>query len=158
MIAVRNSINPVPQVNGMNGELPIIPAQDRADLLNVDMLQQTPYNFNFKSTNVFPAEVDYRNVDVPYLSSGIGMVPTMAPIKDGTMSTTTRTYNQSNINPRTFMNYAQPGTYGSARGEVSLITDPDLNFPGKPLPVNNAEMFRQVALDERMVRVPQRPI
>ena len=76
----------------MDGTLPLIPAQERADLLNVDMLQQTAVGFNFKSTNLFPATVDYRNANVPYLSSGIGMVPTMAPIEDGTMSTTTRTY------------------------------------------------------------------
>lgn len=159
MLTVRQAdIKPVPQENGMDGHLPLIPSQERADLLNVDMLQQTPFGFNFPATNTMPWDEDYRNVDVPYISSGIGMVPTMNPIVDGTMSTTARTYNASNLNPRTLMNYAQPGTFGSARGQISAISDPDLNFPGKPLKVDNSEMFRQVALDERMVRINQRPL
>ncbi len=90
--------------------------------------------------------------------TALTMSPTQQPIKRQTMFTTTETYSNDNMNPRTLLNYAQPSTFGVGRNQVSLISDPVRHRAGRELPVNNKAMFENVARTERMVRVPQRPL
>jgi hypothetical protein len=90
--------------------------------------------------------------------TALSMTPVQAPIKRGTMNTTVETYNNDNMNPRTLMNYASPGTFGVARNQVSLLTDPVRHRSGRLLPVNNRAMFQAVADDKRMVKIPQKPL
>lgn len=90
--------------------------------------------------------------------TALTMSPTQQPIKRQTMFTTTETYSNDNMNPRTLLNYAQPSTYGVARNQVSLISDPVRHRAGRELPINNRAMFENVARTERMIKVPQRPL
>lgn len=71
-----------------------------------------------------------------------------------TQATTTETFNAANLEAPTMTSYAQ-APYGNARGQLSLMTLLDTNEPGKLLPVNNSEVFDQVALDKLLVRIPQ---
>ena len=88
-------------------------------------------------------------------SKVLNFIPTMAPIRDGTMSTTTTTYNASNLNPRTLGNAAGSMPYGYGRGQVSMNTNLVEFAPRPLLPVNNKMMFEQVAADKMMVPIPQ---
>jgi len=123
---------------------------------NVDMTQTPSFvpfapavNFRpFADPTVYK-ENDRINAD----STALSAVPTMSPIQDGTMNTTEETYNAANLNPWTYMNYAQ-APYGNARGQISMISDLSLNRPGKLLPVNNSAMFGQVRADTRRVFIP----
>ncbi len=112
--------------------------------------------FNFAANNTAP----YRNNAYTGESkvTALSMSPVQAPIKRGTMNTTVETYNASNLDPRTLLNYAQPGTFGVARNQVSLLTDPVRHRAGRELPVNNRAMFQAVADDKRMVKIPQKPL
>jgi len=90
--------------------------------------------------------------------TALSMTPVQAPVKRGTMHTTVETYTNDNMDPRTLLNYAQPGTFGIARNQVSLLTDPVRHRAGRELPVNNRAMFQAVADDKRMVKIPQKPL
>ncbi len=112
--------------------------------------------FNFAANHNSP----YRNNTYKGESkvTALSMTPVQAPIKRGTMNTTVETYNASNLDPRTLLNFAQAGTYGIARNQVSLLTDPVRHRDGRELPVNNRAMFQAVADDKRMVKIPQKPL
>ena len=77
------------------------------------------------------------------------MVPTAKPIPNQTLWTNTITSNIANANPLTYRQINAEGSipYGQARGQISLLTQLDLNAPGKPLNINNSDVFRQVAFD-----------
>tara|TARA_R110000751_G_scaffold123439_2_gene224303 strand:- start:2265 stop:2723 length:459 start_codon:yes stop_codon:yes gene_type:complete len=112
--------------------------------------------FNFAANHTSPYKNDAYNGESRI--TALSMTPVQAPIQRGTMNTTVETYNASNLNPRTLLNYAQPGTYGVARNQVSLLTDPVRNRDGRELPVNNRAMFQAVEDDKRMVKIPQKPL
>jgi len=128
--------------------------------LNVDYSQDARFVMFAPAVNFQPFE-DANNESYAYNDlnnaqlTALHSQPTMFPIPDATMNTTEENYNAANLSPWTYMNYAQ-APYGNARGQLSLITDVDLNRPGKLLPVNNGDMFKQVRLDEAQVKVPQK--
>lgn len=120
---------------------------------NQNMLQQPPFGFNFQMIPVAPYKTEQGyglNVTRP-----LDFVPTLAPIRNGTMSTTVETYNEMNLNPRTYIGGNALGNLpqGMARGETSLFANPAMNPVGRLLTVNNNDMFKQVALDKRMVKI-----
>lgn len=122
--------------------------------LNQNMRQSHPeFGFNNQQVNIAPFETNQgygRNE-----TQAIDFIPTKAPIEDQTQATTTRTFNASNLNPRTYMGGNAAGSlpYGFARGQLSLFTDPITHRPGKLLVMSNAPVFEQVAKEERMVYV-----
>lgn len=123
---------------------------------NVDMSQSVQFIPLAPAVNFYPyADPDVYKFNSKFNASNTALsaVPTIQPIIDGTMSTTKETYNASNLENWTLMNYAQ-APYGNARGQLSLITDLGLNKPGKLLEVNNNDMFKQVSADERRVIIP----
>ena len=123
---------------------------------NVDMTQGPSFVPFAPAVNFRPfaePKIYLKNDKFNAQNTALSAVPTMSPIEDGTMSTTVENYNASNLNPWTYMNYAQ-APYGNARGQVSLITDLGLNRPAKLLPVNNDAMFKQVQADKRRVFIP----
>lgn len=122
--------------------------------LNLNMMQQPSFQLLAPAINFAPFRVDMRSVGYLDEPKILAQVPTMAPIKDQTQSTTKVTYNAMNLNPRTLMNHAQ-APYGNARGQLSLITNIDLNRPGAVLPVNNDKVFKDVAFDK--MTAPVRP-
>ena len=123
---------------------------------NVNMSQSVPFVPFAPSVNISPFidETTYLEQSVlNAANTALSAVPTMHPITANSMSTTIETYNAANLEPWTYMNYAQ-APYGNARGQVSLITDLGLNKPKPLLPVNNKDMFRQVDVDKRHVSIP----
>tara|TARA_R100001015_G_C4554125_1_gene115348 strand:- start:192 stop:698 length:507 start_codon:yes stop_codon:yes gene_type:complete len=115
-------------------------------------MRQVPQNvFDQGNPVVIQTDQGYGRNETKVLN----FVPTMAPIIDGTMSTTTKTYNASNLNPRTLGNAAGSMPYGYGRGQVSMNTNLAEFAPRPLLPVNNARMFAQVAADKVMVPVKQ---
>jgi len=121
---------------------------------NLDMMQQPKFTLLAPAINHAPFRVDMRSVGYLDEPKILAQIPTMQPIKSQTQSTTMETYNAQNLNPRTLMNHAQ-APYGNARGQLSLITDVDLNAPGKPLIVNNDKVFSDIAFDKKTA--PVRP-
>ena len=124
-----------------------------------DVFTQTNQNLRQVPQNVF----DSGNRVVMKTNQGYGtnetevlnFVPTMAPIKNGTMNTTITTYNAPNLNLRTLGNAAGSMPYGYGRGQVSMNTNLAEFAPQPLLPVNNKMMFEQVAADKMMVPIPQ---
>jgi hypothetical protein len=121
---------------------------------NLNMMQQPRFTMLAPAINFAPFRVDMRSVGYLDEPKILAAVPTMAPIKSQTQSTTKETFNAMNLEPRTLMNHAQ-APYGNARGQLSMITNVELNRPGKPLPVNNDKVFKDVAFDMRIQ--PVRP-
>ena len=113
------------------------------------------FNFSANHNEIFKLKNPYTGESKV---TALTMSPVQQPIKRGTMNTTVETYNASNLDPRTLLNFAQPGTYGIARNQVSLLTDPVRHRAGRLLPVNNRAMFQAVADDKRMVKIPQKPL
>lgn len=119
---------------------------------NIDMMQQPKFVPLFPSTNFSPFRTDMNTVGYNNPPAILQQVPTIKPIKNQSQSTTTETYNAMNLNPRTFMNHAQ-APYGNARGQVTLISNLDLNYAGKPLEVNNKDVFKDVKFDKKIQHV-----
>ena len=121
---------------------------------NQDMLQNPPMvpNFRMIPSAPFRTNQGYGKNETQTLD----FVQTMAPIKWQTQATTTETYNAPNLNPRTFQggNVAGMIPYGQARGQLSLLTNLDLNKPSKMLIMNNKSVFKQVASEKKMVHIP----
>lgn len=100
----------------------------------------------FQATSEFPAPPTiYGQVEARPGS----MVPTSKGIPNQTLWTNTITSNIANANPLTYRQINAQGSipYGQARGQISLLTQLDLNAPGRPLNINNSDVFRQVAFD-----------
>ena len=121
--------------------------------LNQDMRQTDPeFGFNNQQVNLAPFRTNqgYERNE----TQALDFLPTMAPIKNQTQATTVETFNAANLNPRTYMGGNAAGSlpYGFARGQLSLNTRPE-NRPGEILVMSNAPVFKQVALEERMVYV-----
>ena len=78
------------------------------------------------------------------------MVPTASPIKNQSLWTNTVVSNISNVNPLTYRQINAEGSipYGMARGQISMLSQLNINRPGKPLEVNNERIFDQVAFDK----------
>lgn len=122
---------------------------------NQNMKQQPPFNFNFA---MIPSAPFTSFEDQGYgrnETKTLDFIPTLAPIRNQTMSTTVTTYNAMNLNPRTYQGGNALGNLpeGFARGETSLFANPTMNPVGRLLEVNNNDMFKQVALDKRMVKI-----
>ena len=122
---------------------------------NQNLKQQPPFNFNFA---MIPSAPFTSREDQGYgrnETQTLDFFPTLAPIRSQTMATTVETYNAMNLNPRTYLGGNALGNLpqGMARGETSLFANPSMNPNGRLLPVNNNDMFKQVALDKKMVKI-----
>ena len=117
--------------------------------LNQDMRQNyAAFGFNNQQVNVSPFDTDQgygRNE-----TQSLDFNPCMAPVRSQTQATTTETYNAVNLNPRTYMGGNAAGSlpYGYARGQISLFTNLEENRPGEILVMSNAQVFKQVAIQE----------
>jgi hypothetical protein len=120
---------------------------------NINMLQ-SPYDVCYYApmVNFSPFQVNMNDFGYDNHKGILHQVPTMEPVRNQSQATTTQTYNALNLNPRTLMHHAQ-APYGNARGQLSMITDLELNSLGKPLPVNNSDVFRDVAFDKKIQKV-----
>jgi len=127
-----------------------------ASQLNINKTQEPRFSLFAPSRNAPPYKFNQsgRMQEMTVLAS----VPTMhnslathplpaAPAVD--------TFADINQNPRTMLNYARP-SYGSARNQQSMITDPGMNRNGKPLVMTNAVDFRSKKFDNTIQRVPRR--
>lgn len=128
--------------------------ESQADQLNGDMRQQPEYMFNFSmiqeppyNTFQYDPEVGVRAIDMLVLNQ---------PIRNQTQFTENKTFNEPNLDPRTYIGGNAQGLipYGHARGQRSA-TSAFANMPKPELVINNQQVFRQVALDNRQVRIPQ---
>lgn len=120
---------------------------------NINMRQQpSDVNFFAPMVNFSPFMVNMNDFGYDNDPGILHQVPTQQPIRNQSQSTTTETYNVPNLDPRTLMNHAQ-APYGNARGQLSMITDIEQNSLGKPLIVNNANVFKDVAFDKKVPRV-----
>jgi len=136
--------NIVPQFQTRN--MPYDP--DVAKQRNINMLQQPKMQFFSPAVNNGPYRADMNSVGYDNPPAILQQVPTMKPILDQTQSTTMRTYNAMNLNPRTLMNHAQ-APYGNAREQLSMITNLDLNAPKEKLIMDNSKVFKDVDFDRR---------
>jgi hypothetical protein len=122
--------------------------------LNIDMLQQPRFTMFAPSRNMMPFRYDQNGkMNEPKIFDS---VPTMAPIKTPLPYDNIQTFNKPNLNPRSLMNYAQP-SYGNARDQLSLITNLELNYPGKLLPVNNKVDFTNMKFNRTTHKMPAVP-
>tara|TARA_R100000426_G_scaffold48726_1_gene36038 strand:+ start:1607 stop:2119 length:513 start_codon:yes stop_codon:yes gene_type:complete len=130
------------------GNQPIMSAteQNIFTQTNQDLRQRPQVAFSYRCAPTAPFTTDqgYGRNETKVLQ----FIPTMAPIINGTMHTTVETYNANNLNPRTLRNAAGSMPYGYGRGQVSMNTNLAEHAPQPLLPVNNADMFRQVAFDK----------
>ena len=117
---------------------------------NVDMRQQPRHSFFFSNRNSGKFQTIYSeqpNDDMPH-----PFPSTMDEIDKNKAFSDIETMNSANLNPRTMMNYAQ-APYGMARGEMSLITDLEMNRVRKPLMVNNNSEIRAQQQRANMVKI-----
>tara|TARA_R100000951_G_C2576622_1_gene160521 strand:+ start:220 stop:621 length:402 start_codon:yes stop_codon:yes gene_type:complete len=122
--------------------------------LNQDMLFVPRFQFSDHQVPIGPFQTNQgygRNE-----TTALNFVPTQNPITNQTMATTIETYNAANLNPRTYRgagNVAGTIPDGYARGMVTQNTDLINHAPGKPLIMTNAQMFENVAQQERPVNI-----
>ena len=119
--------------------------EDKIFQLNGTSRQSTGVTFA-AATNEFPAPPQIYGQSEPKPGE---MIPTASPIRNQTLWTNTVTSNIANANPLTYRQINAAGSipYGQARGQISLLTQLDINQPGTPLSINNSDVFRQVAFD-----------
>ena len=121
---------------------------------NLDMLQQPRFILADNSRNGSPFRVDQNGKmqeptvlsSVPSMHSDLGSNPLPPNAAMGS-----RGYNRPNQQPRTMMNYAQ-APYGNARGQMSMISDPEMYSEGKPLIMDNKKVFNT---SERQMDIPK---
>ena len=101
---------------------------------NLDMLQQPRFILADNSRNGKMQEPTVLS-SVPSMHSDLGSNPLPPNAAMGS-----RGYNRPNQQPRTMMNYAQ-APYGNARGQMSMISDPEMYSEGKPLIMDNKKVF-----------------
>jgi len=126
--------------------------ESQANQLNGNMGQTTEFMFDFAqiqeppyATFQYDPEVGLRAIDMLIVNQ---------PVRNQTQFTENRTYNAPNLDPRTYIGGNAQGLlpYGHARGQISA-TSSAANIPRPIMQVNNNQVFRQVALENRNVSI-----
>jgi len=117
------------------------------------MLQQPRHSFFFSERNYGPFQT-IRTKQTPhsFKPEVLQAVPTMGAIDKNKAFMDIQTMNNANLNPRTMLNHAQ-ATYGMARGQMSLITDTELNRPRRLLTVDNQSEIKAQQRRATMVNI-----
>lgn len=127
---------------------------------NLDMLQQPQFIFADNSRNGAPFRLDQNGKmqeptvlsSVPSMHSDLYKNPLPPNAAMGS-----RGYNRPNQDPRSMMNYAQ-APYGNARGQMSMISDPEMFDEGKPLVMDNKQVFDTAKRELNIPKVLQRVV
>ncbi len=127
--------------------------------LNIDALQDPRYNFRFASTNIINGTGPLQQYSDPYKHGGTHEASffSMTPgSKNNLAFMPLPSSNQEsdvvpNQQPRKMLNYAQPMTFGAARGQNSLISDPQMNPVGRTLVMTNKPSFELEAYENRIL-------
>ena len=127
--------------------------ESQAEQLNGSMRQQPEFMFDFAMIQEPPYNTFQYDPEVGVRA--INMLVLNQPIKNQTQATENRTFNAPNLDPRTYIGGNAQGLlpYGHARGQISA-TSSAANVPRPMIQVNNNQVFRQVALENNMVRIP----
>ena len=132
------------------------PTRSIASQLNVNKTQEPRFLLFAPSRNAPPYKYNQNGrmqemtvlASVPSMHNSLATRPLPA-------APAVNTFADINQNPRSMLNYARP-SYGSARKQLSMVTDLGMNHNGKPLVMTNAVDFRQKRFDNTIQKMPRR--